>query len=227
MKKFYKIFSLISILVILSTYNSKELKNLNKGSISLFTIKNIKIENNLLIHELEIKNRLKNLYKENIFLINKNDLEDPLKNIDFFKKIEVKKKYPNTIIVKVYETEPVAVIITNNVKKLIDSSSNLIEINENYKIDKLPSVFGINAEKKIIEFLNRLKKNNFSYKKIKNFYYFQINRWDLQLIDNKIIKLPYKNIDQAIVKSIELLKRDDFKKYNIIDLRVDGKVVVE
>ena len=59
------------------------------------------------------------------------------------------------------------------------------------------------------------------------FYYFQINRWDLQLIDNKIIKLPYKNIDQAIVKSIELLKRDDFKKYNIIDLRVDGKVVVE
>ena len=118
MKKFYKIFSLISILVILSTYNSKELKNLNKGSISLFTIKNIKIENNLLIHELEIKNRLKNLYKENIFLINKNDLEDPLKNIDFFKKIEVKKKYPNTIIVKVYETEPVAVIITNNVKKL-------------------------------------------------------------------------------------------------------------
>ena len=71
--------------------NSKELKNLNKGSISLFTIKNIKIENNLLIHELEIKNRLKNLNKENIFLINKNDLEDPLKNIDFFKKIKVKK----------------------------------------------------------------------------------------------------------------------------------------
>ena len=227
MKKFYKIFLLISILVILSTYSSKELKNLKKDSNTFFTIKNIKIENNLLIQEMEIKNRLNSLYKENIFFVNKNDIEVPLKKIDFFKEVEVKKKYPNTIIVKVYETEPVAIVFINNIKKLIDSSSNLIEINKNYKIDKLPSVFGINAEKNIINFINKLKKNNFLYKDIKNFYYFQINRWDLQLINNKTIKLPHQNVDQAIIKSIELLNSKDFKEYNIIDLRMRGKIVVE
>ena len=62
--------------------------------------------------------------------------------------------------------------------------------------------------------------------KIKNFYYFQIGRWDLQLLNNKIIKFPHKNSDEAIIKSVELLDHKDFKNYNIIDLRVDGKIIV-
>ena len=35
------------------------------------------------------------------------------------------------------------------------------------------------------------------------------------------------DIETAIKKSIELLDREDFKNYNIIDLRVDGKIIVE
>ena len=49
----------------------------------------------------------------------------------------------------------------------------------------------------------------------------------MQLANNKIIKFPENNIDDAIQKSIELLEREDFKNYNIIDLRVDGKIIVE
>ena len=62
---------------------------------------------------------------------------------------------------------------------------------------------------------------------IKNFYYFQIGRWDLQLLNNKIIKFPHNNIEDAIKKSIKLLSRKDFENYNIIDLRMHGKIVVE
>ena len=91
----------------------------------------------------------------------------------------------------------------------------------------MPSVFGKGAENNFIYFFNQLKKNNFPNKQIKNFYYFQIGRWDLQLVNNKIIKFPDNNIDYAINKSIELLAREDFKNYNIIDLRVDGKIIVE
>ena len=35
------------------------------------------------------------------------------------------------------------------------------------------------------------------------------------------------NTDDAIIKSIELLDHKDFKNYNVIDLRVDGKIIVE
>ena len=93
--------------------------------------------------------------------------------------------------------------------------------------NELPSVFGEGAEKNFIYFFNQLKKNNFPNNQIKNFYYFQIGRWDLQLLNNKIIKFPHNNTVDAIIKSIELLDHKDFENYNIIDLRVDGKIIVE
>ena len=61
---------------------------------------------------------------------------------------------------------------------------------------------------------------------MKKFYFFQIGRWDLQLANDRIIKLPNNNIKDAIKKSIELLDRKDFENYNIIDLRIDGKIIV-
>ena len=41
------------------------------------------------------------------------------------------------------------------------------------------------------------------------------------------IKFPSSNINEAIIKSIKLLDREDFSNYKIIDLRVDGKIIVE
>ena len=76
-------------------------------------------------------------------------------------------------------------------------------------------------------FFNQLKKNNFNVKNIINYYYFQIRRWDIELNNKQMIKLPYNNVDKAIKQSSNLLMREDFKNYNIIDLRVDGKIIVE
>ena len=68
---------------------------------------------------------------------------------------------------------------------------------------------------------------NFNANKIKNYYFFQVGRWDLEFRNNQIIKLPYNKIQKAIKKSVELLKRKDFENYKIIDLRVEGKIIVE
>ena len=62
---------------------------------------------------------------------------------------------------------------------------------------------------------------------MKKFYFFQIGRWDIQLTNDKIIKFPHSKIEDAVKKSIELLDRKDFENYNIIDLRIDGKIIVE
>ena len=91
----------------------------------------------------------------------------------------------------------------------------------------LPSVFGKGAEKDFINFFNQLENNNFSAKRVKNFYFFQIGRWDLQLLTNQIIKFPANKITDAIQKSVELLARNDFENYNVIDLRIHDKIVVE
>ena len=227
MKKIYRIFLSIIILIFLSSYNPNEFNlNLKKNN-SFLQIKKMEIINNYLIKESDIAEKLKDIYGMNIFSIKRKDIEDPLKEINFFEKVEVKKKYPNTIIVKIFETQPTAILYKNKAKYLLDSSSNLIKFEKNMNFDKLPNIFGEGAKNYFIYFFNQLKDNNFPIEKVNKFYFFQIGRWDLQLAGGKIIKFPNDNVVEAIKKSIELLGREDFKSYNIIDLRVDGKTVVE
>ena len=227
MTKLYRIATLLALLTFLTTYSPSELNIFPTKKNLFFKIQNIEVVNNHLINKNKIVEKLVQIYEKNILFIKRNDIEKPLKSLDFLEKIEVKKKYPNTIIIKVYETKPVAILFKKNEKYLLDSSSNLISFNKNVIADDFPNVFGEGAEQEFMDFFNHLENNNFPKRRIKNFYYFQIGRWDLQLLNNQIIKFPPNKITKAIQQSVELLSHKDFDNYNIIDLRIHGKIVVE
>ena len=227
MKKLYRIIILLVALTFLTTYSPNEFNVFPEKKNFFFKIQNIKIANNHLIDESEIIEKLTGIYEKNILFIERNDIERPLKSIEFLEKIEVKKKYPNTIIINIYETKPVAILFKENSKYLLDSSSNLMPFNKSMPFGDLPSIFGEGAEKDFINFFNQLGNNNFSTKQVKNFYYFQIGRWDLELLNNQVIKFPISKVPEAIQQSVELLARKEFGNYNIIDLRIHGKIVVE
>ena len=227
MKKFYRIIILLAVLIFLTTYNPTRFGTQPEKNDNFLKINNIIILNNHIIDDKKIEENLKKIYGKNIIFVNKSDIDKSLTSVEFLDKFEVKKKYPDTIIVKIYETNPVAIFFVNNSKFIIDSSSNLISYNENMQFKNLPNVFGEVDVKKFINFFNELEIENFPTKKVKNFYYFQIDRWDLQLSNNKIIKFPSDKLAKAIQQSVELLSRQDFENYNIIDLRIDGKVIVE
>ena len=227
MKKFYKIFLLIISLVFLTTYNPNKFEeNLEENS-AFLKIEKIIISNNFLVKEKEIISKLNLLYGKNILLIKRKNIEKSLENINFLKKIEVKKKYPHTIIVKIFETEPVGILFKDKEEYLLDSSANLIEIENKKGFTGLPNIIGNDAENNIINFLDKLKTNKFPINNIKNFSYFKIGRWDVELLDNRTIKFPHNADGRIIKKTIELLSRKDFQNYKIIDLRIDGKIIVE
>ena len=227
MSKFYKIFLLIISLVFLTTYNPNKIEEDLENNNIFFQIEKIIISNNFIIKEEEIISKLKSLYNKNILLIKRQDIEESLKNINFLKKIEVKKKYPNTIIVKIFETQPIGILFKEKKEYLLDSSANLIEIEDKKDFKGLPNIIGHGAEINIINFLDQLKMNKFPINNIKSFSYFKIGRWDLELLDNRIIKFPHNADSRIIKKIIELLNRKDFENYKIIDLRIDGKIIVE
>ena len=227
MKKFYKTVFLLITLIFLTTYTPGKLNFSKEKNIFFFTIRNIEIVNNELVNKNEILEKLSHIYKQDLFSVKKNDIENPLKSINFFDKIEVKKKYPNTISIKIYETKPIAVLFKKNTKYLIDNASNLIQFNENIYKKSYPNVFGDGAEDYFIDFFNKFKINNFPYKNIKNYYFFQINRWDVELLNGKTIKLPEKKINKSIKQLAELMKNKKFENYNLIDLRIHDKIIVE
>ena len=141
MKKFYKIFLLIIIFFFLSTYNPNRFQSVIKKENSFFEVKNIEITDTVLIQEDEINNKLQKIYGKNIFFIKKNEVAQPLSQIDFLSKIEVKKKFPDKLVIKIFETKPVAVLFKEERKYILDSSANLITIKENIQTDRLPRVF--------------------------------------------------------------------------------------
>ena len=118
-------------------------------------IENIRIINNKLVNDAEINEKLKHIHGKNILLIKKDDFSKILEKIDFIKKVEVKKKYPNEIIIKIYETKPIAILFSKNKKYILDDSSNLIIFNKNINTDSLPNVFGDEAEINFVSFFNK------------------------------------------------------------------------
>lgn len=227
MKNVSKIILLLVILVLLTTYSFKTTTSSNDSKNAFFKIEKINVINTYIINESEIINKLKHLYGKNIITLNSFDVEKPLKSIDFINKIVVKKRYPETIIIEIYETVPVAIIYKNEIKYFLDTKSNLVIFKKELNFSNLPQVFGAYAEEHFINFYNQIKDNGFPINKIKNFYYFRSGRWDLQLINDKMIKFP-DNLNVSLIKqAVKLLNREDFSDYNLIDLRIDDKIIVE
>ena len=81
--------------------------------------------------------------------------------------------------------------------------------------------------KSLKKFLKDLKSAQFPVKRIKNYYFFKIGRWDIQLKNDQVFKFSFKNVAQSIKKSIQLIDRTDFQKYKVIDLRINDKIITE
>jgi len=226
MIKIYKIIISLTILTFLTTYVPKQIKIIQKKDF-FFRIKRIEVINNKKINKSTIIKKIDYVYDKNIFFIRKRDLEQAMNSTKFLEKIEIRKKYPNTLIIKVYETNPIAILYKNNVKFIIDNLSNLVLYDKNIYINDLPNVFGENSEFNFIKFYNLLKSEKFPIERINNYYYFQVNRWDIKLLNERIIKFSSFKTKESIKQSVELLQRDDFKNYDTIDLRIYGKIVVE
>ena len=227
MKKLYKIILLLTILIFLTTYSPNKITFFNKNKNFFFKIQNIEITNNNKINKTDIINKLNHIYNKNILFISNNDISESLKTVNYLEKIEVKKKYPDTIVIRIYETKPVGILFKNNTKYIIDTVSNLITFNDNLVNNNFPNIFGKDAERDFINFFEQLKNNKFPRKEVKNYYYFQVDRWDVKLTNNQIIKFPSKKRKEAIQQSVKLLNHEDFENYKVIDLRIHGKIVVE
>ena len=227
MTKTYKIIILLFTFIFLTTYAPKNLNIIDKEENGFFKIKKIKVTNNHKIKENIIIKKLNHIYNKNIIFLTNKDILTYLLNLDYLERVEVKKKYPNTLVLKIYETTPMAILYKKKGKYVLDSLSNLIVLDKSLDEKKLPKVFGQRAESDFINFFNQLSSNKFPKNRIKSYYYFQINRWDLKLANDQIIKFPSEKRKEAIQQSVELLNREDFKKYKVIDLRINDKIIVE
>ena len=63
-------------------------------------------------------------------------------------------------------------------------------------------------------------------KNLKNLYFFSSKRWDFELKDNTIIKLPNENTKLALKLALEFLHNNEFKDNRIIDARIKNQIIL-
>jgi len=222
MKGLLKIYFLLFIFFIFSTYNTQH----NKENFSIiFPIKEILIENNIVTNLSEIKSDFNFLINTSLLFLNEERVLAVIKKHDFISTIQFKKKYPNTIKVKIIEKIAVATQIIDRKKFYITKDNEKINFFYLKVYENLPSIFG--KYKNFNTFYNNLEKNNFKTKEIKAFYYFDVGRWDIILKNRKTIKFPEKNYLDLLPKINFMLDDSNFSKYKVFDFRVKNQVILK
>ena len=224
MKKEKSFFLWLFLFIFLTTYS---FNSAQQTTGSLLPIKIIEIEGIKNSDKEEIVKRLNKFKGKSIIFISRNQLRDSAYNLQFIKELRVKKIYPDKIKLIITEHKPIGIFISKNKKFVVTDGGELIENYQENKFKDLPLVFGKQAGKNFSIFYQSLESTNFQIGLIKQFNYFDINRWDVILKDGKVVKLPNKNYENSLNKFLSIYKKNNFSNFKVFDFRIKGQLVLK
>ena len=135
MKK--KIIISIALVILLSTVNSQQ-----KITISKFNLQKISIENNVILKDKDLKEALAPIYNKNLIFLKNKEVEELLIQNSLIQSFTIKKKYPSTLKIKIFEKKPIAILINKKNKFYLNNKIDLFEFIELSDSKNLPIVFG-------------------------------------------------------------------------------------
>ena len=213
-----KIIFYISLVIILGTFNNKNLKNFDLPKINMVNIEGIEFNDN---EYLKIMNLIK---LNNLLSIQKSQIKEILNSNNLIEEYEVFKKYPSSLEIKIEKTNFLASTNINGKNYLVGSNGKFINTNDHSQ--NLPFIFGNFETEKFLEFKNIILQTDFKYNNIKNFYYFPSGRWDIEMTSGVLIKLPITGIKESLNLSIDLLEDKEFSNIKILDIRQKNQIVI-
>ena len=224
MKKENSFFLWLFLFVFLTTFS---FNSSQKKTSSFLPIKLIEVEGVNNSDKEEILKRLNKFYGKSIIFISRDQLKESVYKLQFVKEIRAKKIYPDKIRLIIIEYKPIGIFINKNKKIIIANGGELIENYQNNKFKNLPLVFGNDAEKNFSTFYRSLERLDFQIELIKQFNYFNINRWDVVLKDDKVVKLPTKNYENSLAKFLSIYKKNNFSNFKVFDFRIKGQLILK
>ena len=201
------------------------------GSITNLTFQNNKLLNlkEIIVSGLDekenedLKNKIYNLNLKNIFFINKNQIKSVIEINSLIESYKISKIYPSTLDIKIKKTDLLAKINKNGKILFLGSNGKLSEIFSHDK--KLPFIFGKPKIQEFLDFKKVLDESKFSYDEVKNFYFFPSKRWDVELENNIILKLPRYNSKISLDHVFDFLAVKNLRNNFTIDARVKNQII--
>ena len=174
---------------------------------------------------LNMTNNLNNLKIKNIYFLNKSKVSEIIESNTLVENYSVNKKYPSNLVIKIIDTNFLAKINLNNKIYIIGSNGKLI--NNNYKNDNLPFIFGKPEINEFLNFKKLIDESKFSYDQIKNLYFFPSKRWDVELNNQIILKLSKNDIKDSLNQAFKFFNNNNFKEIKLIDARIKNQIIIK
>ena len=181
--------------------------------------------------ELEISRKLHTSKGKIIFKLNLSNIKSDIESIDWVKYAEIRRILPNTINVKIEEQVPIAIWKNGNIFFLVDVDGLNITSKNISDFNYLPQIEGTNANIHFSELLLKLQSIPDIFSNLHKAVYIQDRRWNIELKNNLLIKLPEnkKDRDSALERLQKLIHEKSLldKEWMVVDLRFSGKIILK
>jgi len=209
-----------TLIILLTTFISE--KNF---TIKNLTINEIRFENNKIVSNEELIKDLSFLYNKNIIFLNTLEIKKKLNKNGFIESLQVKKVYPNKLVIKIFEKQPIAIIFHENKKFFLGKKFELIKYKKIFKYENLAVING--DEKSFKKLFINLKKTKFPSDLVKKYELQKAERWNIELIDGRLIKLPINNYKKSLKNFLKIKADRNFEKYKIFDYRLNDQLILK
>ncbi len=217
-RKSKKIFIYFFLLIILGS-----ITNINLNNIKFDKIKDVEVSGLNEFDNRAVSKNIINLNLGNILFLNKFEIVNILNSNNSIETYQIFKKYPSELEIKIEKTKFLAKININGKLFFVGSNGKLSK--KNFTNLDLPHIFGKPQIEEFLKFKYILDTSLINFDEIKNLYYFQSKRWDLEFKNNIIFKLPENVSKESINNLLVFLNDNNFENIKVIDIRVNNQII--
>ena len=231
LQQIVKYINLILLILLIAIFTMFLVINFNPYLLNnFFEVKDIRINGTEKTNPDELRQILTpNL--NNLISFDKDHAKSLLEQVGWVKRANIKKIYPNTLIINIIEADPFAIYYDNQNNYLIDIDGQIIYSNPDINVYKnLLIVRGEEAKTKLNEII---KEINIYFPDVRNrineLEFIEKRRWNLFLSGNLLIKLPDTDVKESLNNLKKLFEDKQVLESNIIevDLRIKGRAVIK
>ena len=219
-KKNKKIFLYFIFFLVLGTLNNRYINKIDFLKLSKVNIQGLDEKD-----RISLLRKLENYQNQNLLTLNQKKIQSIIQTIDVIEKYSIFKRYPSTIEIKITEAKFLAKTKKDGINFFIASNGKLI----NYSDEKLivPFIFGNFENENFFKLKKIIDNSNFDYLKIKNLFYFKSKRWDIEINDGVLIRLPNEYSTETFDFVKKIIKDKNFKDKKYIDIRQKSQVIMK
>ena len=194
-----------------------------------FAINNVKVSGNAETSEIDILEKIGLDGTTSLMALDAAATRDALKTLPWILDAEVRKVYPDTIEIKLKEKVAFGIWQHGMELSLIEESGKVIATLRDNKFAHLPLFVGQNAAAGAEEIMRDFDQWPDVKARVKAFMRVAGRRWNVQLDNGIVIKLPEHRMDRAMAELAQFDREQQVLERDIlaVDLRLEDRTTVQ